>query len=277
LALSKQLEGLERRRSVPAPTRSYPAELDIEMVFVEGGTFTMGCNGTTDAPCYTISDKLETPTRTVKVSNFSMGKFEITRAQWKAVIPSNHPLYNRGSFTTDDQLPIESISWLDIDTAFLPRLNRITGKSYRLPTSTEWEYAARGCKAGKCDGYKYSGSDAINDVAWSTGSVSYIVGQKKPNGLGIYDMSGNVWEWCYDIWAPNYYTVLQNGAVDPKLTECGTNNSLGGSGCTAANRVRRGGSFLNGDYPHPRPAHRDNSPANNSSSNRGFRVALPAQ
>jgi formylglycine-generating enzyme required for sulfatase activity len=205
LALSRQLDGPGRRPSAPA--RSYPAELDIEMVRVEGGTFTMGCTTEQGADC--AAD--EKPAHTITVSSFSIGKYQITRAQWIAVMKGHGTLSNPGNWKTDDQLPIESVSWFDIDTVFLPRLNALTGRTttatkYRLPREAEWEYAARGCKAGKCDSYKYSGSDNIGNVAWysdnSGGGITHPVGQKEPNGLGIYDMSGNTWEWCYDWYAP---------------------------------------------------------------------------
>ncbi|MDR3189358.1 MAG: formylglycine-generating enzyme family protein [Prevotellaceae bacterium] len=267
-ALAQQLNGPERRRSTPTPTRAYPAELDIEMVFVTGGTFQVGCNGGTDAPCN--GDNRETPQRTVTVSSFSIGKYEITRAQWIAAMKGHPTLSNPGNWKDDDQLPIETVKWNEVDTAFLPRLNALTGKQYRLPTSTEWEYAARGCKAGQCDAYKYSGSNDLGEVGWclsNSSSRTHPVGQKKPNGLGIYDMSGNVEEWCSDWYDANYYkNTLTDGTVNPKGPDNG------------ANRIVRGGNYgdaITGFYP--RVASRHSRGFTLANSYTGFRVVLPAQ
>jgi formylglycine-generating enzyme required for sulfatase activity len=271
LALTKQLEGQGRRRSAPAPARTYPAELDIEMVFVEGGTFTIGCNGTTDAPCHT--DGREVPTRTVSVSSFSIGKYEITRAQWMAVMKGHATLANPGTWKDDDQLPIEAVSWFDVDTAFLPRLNALTGRTtaatkYRLPTTAEYEYASRGCKAGKCDAYKYSGSNVIGDVGWVSTNRTRPVGQKKPNGLGIYDMSGNVFEWCSDGVDNSYLkNTLKDGAVNPTGPAFGSNGS----------RAIRGGGWNYDASIWPRVAARPGRIATVHDNDVGLRVALPAQ
>jgi formylglycine-generating enzyme required for sulfatase activity len=256
-ALAQQLNGSGRRRSAPAPVRNYPAELDIEMVFVEGGAFQMGCTGST---CYSAD---ASPSHTVTVKSFSIGRYEVTRAQWKAVIPSSHPLYNAGNNSSDDQLPIENMSWLEIDTAFLPRLNALTGKKYRLPTEAEWEYAARGCKAGVCENYTYSGSNNVSDVAWYGGIAStHPVGQKKPNGLGIYDMSGNVWEWCKDWYSASYYA--SSPSANPENTTASTA------------RVRRGGGW-NGDITWSCVSTRYSNTPNGRSVGTGLRVVLPAQ
>ncbi|MDR3188612.1 MAG: formylglycine-generating enzyme family protein, partial [Prevotellaceae bacterium] len=142
-ALAQQLDGTERKHRTPAPAHSYPAELDIEMVRVLGGTFTMGCTPEQGSACSATANK-EYP-HSVTVRSFSMGKYLITRAQWLAVM-KNHPiaaLADPNYWKDDDQLPIEQMSWLDVDTVFLPRLNALTGKNYRLPTEAEWEYAAR--------------------------------------------------------------------------------------------------------------------------------------
>jgi formylglycine-generating enzyme required for sulfatase activity len=275
LALAKQLEGQGRRHSAPATARSYPAELDIEMVRVEGGTFKVGCNGTTDVQesdgkCFT-ADKRETPQRTITVSSFSIGKYEITQAQWRAVMKGHPTLSDPASWKTgDDQLPIENICWFDVDTAFLPRLRALTGKQYRLPTNAEWEYAARGCKAGVCDPYKYSGSDVLGDVAWygeNSGSRTHPVGQKKPNGLGIYDMSGNVWEWCSDWFDTNYYTnTLKDGDVNP----------TGPTGLASGTaRVERGGGWGSGASPLSRVACFSGTAPSSRGNTRGIRVVLP--
>jgi formylglycine-generating enzyme required for sulfatase activity len=271
LTLAKQLEGQGCRHIATAPARSYPAELDIEMVRVEGGTFTIGCNGTTDVQpstgnCY-ADDKREIPQRTITVSNFNIGKYEVTRAQWLATMKGHATLSNPGNWKDDDQLPIEMVSWMSIDTAFLPRLRALTGKQYRLPTDAEWEYAARGCRAGVCENYKYSGSDVIGDVAWYAGNSSgrtHPVGQKKPNRLGIYDMSGNVWEWCSDWWNANYFQdTLTDGTVNPT------------GPTTGSDRVGRGGRWDNNADIWPRVASRNYGAPNLTRSYWGFRLVLP--
>jgi formylglycine-generating enzyme required for sulfatase activity len=270
LALSRQLDGPGRRLSAPAPVRSYPAELDIEMVRVEGGTFKIGCNGTTDAPCYTGNDR-EIPQRTITLSSFSIGKYEVTRAQWIAVMKDHPTLSNPGTWKDDDQLPIELVSWNDVQE-FLTRLNELTGRTtegtkYRLPTNAEWEYAARGCKAGACDNYKFSGSDVIDDVAWySLNSSSRIhpVGQKKPNGLGIYDMSGSLFVWCSDWYDYNYYkNTLKDGDVDPKGPASGSM------------RVMRGGCMLDDALLYNRVASRNGKDPSVRVNHIGFRVVVP--
>jgi formylglycine-generating enzyme required for sulfatase activity len=261
-ALARQLEGPARRPSAPAPTRSYPAELDIEMVFVEGGTFTMGCTPEQTSDCSTTAD-VEYP-HNVTVNNFHIGKYVITRAQWNAVIPANHPLASRGNYRYDDQLPIEMVSWHDIDTAFLPRLNRITGKSYRLPTEAEWEYAARGGK--KSQGYKFSGSSNLTEVGWvdyNSGNMTHLVGQKKPNELEIYDMSGNLWEWCRDWYNISYYKT------SPTNNPVNTTESTNG-------RVRRGGRAGSVEM-YCRVAARNYNLPSDYFYYIGFRVVLPAQ
>jgi formylglycine-generating enzyme required for sulfatase activity len=257
LALAKQLEGPGRRHAAPAPTRNYPVELDIEMVFVEGGTFQMGCTAEQENDCN--SDGREKPVHSVTVSSFWIGKYEVTRAQWIAVMAGTN-LADAGSRKNDDQLPIETVSWENVQE-FLTRLNNITGKSYRLPTEAEWEWAARGGQQSK--GYKYSGGNDMNEVSWNlniANRTTYAVGGKKPNELGIYDMSGNVFEWCSD-WYDSYSNAAQQ---DPTGPLSGTNRVIrGGDGFLATSlgwlRVSARLSF--------------NSPTYNV----GFRVVLPAQ
>jgi formylglycine-generating enzyme required for sulfatase activity len=261
LMLAKQLEGSGRRHSTSAPARSYPAELDIEMVFVEGGTFQMGCQ---DDACRTN----ELPVHSVTLSSFSMGKYEVTRAQWLAVMADHPTLANPGTWKDEDQAPIESVSYDDITgvDGFLERLNGLTGKNYRLPTEAEWEYAARGGKHQSP--YKYSGSDNFDEVSHYVIGRSQPVGGKKPNALGIYDMSGNVMEWCSDWYNATYYTTIQNGATNPTWSDYGTY------------RVCRGGRFT-GDINFHRVAYRLYSSTYTLPTLRtahvGFRVVLPAQ
>jgi formylglycine-generating enzyme required for sulfatase activity len=191
------------------------------MVQVEGGTYTMGCTSE-----QTNCSDNEKPAHSVTLSNFSIGKYEVTRAQWVAVMEGHATLANPGTWKDDDQLPIEMVSWDDIcgKDGFLDRLNTLTGKSYRLPTEAEWEYAARGCKGSEsggnatCENFLYSGSNDANEVGWHKGNSlmrTQPVGQKKPNRLGIYDMSGNLWEWVYDRYAVYTNAAATNPTVPP--------------------------------------------------------------
>jgi formylglycine-generating enzyme required for sulfatase activity len=280
-ALAKQLEGPERRRSAPVPTRSYPAELDIEMVRVEGGTFLMGYNAASDG----AKDVNMMTQHEATVANFNMGKYEVTQAQWNAVMKgttyenifwwggnrnntSTTPSVNCGSVPCDDQRPVEYINWDEITNAtngFLKRLNDMTGrtgtgKEYRLPTEEEWEYAARGCRGGQCEYLTYSGSNTLNEVSWNntnSGNTTRPVGQKIPNRLGIYDMSGNVWEWCENCWRADYTTNVT---------------------CTAtSNRVCRGGNCSDGNLGGHRVVARLNYIYTNRHLSVGFRLAMDAQ
>jgi len=185
------------------------------MVLVEGGTFEMGSNN---------GESDEKPVHSVTIKSFYIGKYEVTQKEWVEIMGTN-PSYFKG-----DNLPVECVSWNDVQE-YISKLNAKTGGKYRLPTEAEWEYAARGGNQSK--GYTYSGSNTIDDVAWYYGnsnSKTHEVGTKGPNELGIYDMSGNVWEWCSDWNGESYYS--SSPGTNPQGPTSGTY------------RVLRGGSWL---------------------------------
>ena len=204
----KAREAAEAKRREEEQKRN---SVNIEMVYVAGGTFMMGA--TSEQGSDAAYD--EKPAHNVTVSSFYIGKYEVTQKQWVEIMGSN-PSYFKG-----DNLPVEQVSWNDIQD-FIKKLNAKTGKNYRLPTEAEWEFAARGGNNSR--GYKYSGSNTLSNVAWYTdnsGSKTHPVGTKSPNELGIYDMSGNVNEWCSD-WYGSYssnsrrssgsYRVMRGGS-----------------------------------------------------------------
>ncbi len=183
--------------------------ISIDMVRVEAGTFTMGATAEMKDPY-----DWEKPTHRVTLTNdYYIGKYEVTQALWQAVMGKN-PSEDKG-----DNLPVEQVSWDDCQE-FLSKLNRITGKTFRLPTEAEWEYAARG--GNKSRGYQYSGSNNLSDVAWywdNSGYETHAVGTKQPNELGIYDMSGNVEEWCQD-WSGEYSSSSQVNPTGANSGNC---------------------------------------------------------
>jgi formylglycine-generating enzyme required for sulfatase activity len=187
-----------------------------EMVFVKGGTFIMGCTNEQSNNC----TKKELPPHSVTVNSFSIGKYEVTQAQWEAVM-GNNPSHFKG-----DSLPVEQVNWDDIQ-GFIRKLNTRTSNVYRLPTEAEWAYAARGGNVSQ--GYTYSGSNNIDDVAWywgNSGGTPHAVGTKSPNELGIYDMTGNIVEWCND-WYGDYSSLPQ---TNPKGAKSGVGRVVRGGG-----------------------------------------------
>jgi serine/threonine protein kinase len=223
----------------------------IAMVYVQGGTFWMGCTSEQGSDCYD-DEKLA---HQVMLNSFYVGKYEVTQAQWKAVM-GNNPSRFKG-----DNLPVERVSWDDVQE-FIRKLNAQTGKRYRLPTEAEWEYAARGGNRGR--GYKYSGGNSVENVAWlatNSGSATHPVGTKSANELGIYDMSGNVWEWCSDWYGGAYPASAQS-------------NPAGAS--FGFNRVDRGGSW---DYDAGgcRVASRGSNSPGLSYNDLGFRLACSSE
>jgi formylglycine-generating enzyme required for sulfatase activity len=219
--------------------------VSFTMKEVAGGTFTMGATSEQGSD----AGNNEKPAHQVTLSNYYIGETEVTQALWHAVMGSN-PSFRKGV-----NLPVEQVSWDDCQE-FIKELNRITGKKFRLPTEAEWEYAARG--GNKSKGYKYSGSNNIDDVAWygNSGSNTHTVKTKTPNELGIYDMSGNVWEWCSD-WEGSYSSNAQTNPTGPS---------------TGSYRVVRGGNWSLGAR-FCRVSYRNSNAPGNRISNLGLRLA----
>lgn len=227
------------------------------MVAVQAGTFQMGStNGDTD----------ERPVHNVTISNdYYIGETEVTQALWKAVTgysPTKDASLWQASFGKGADYPAYYISYKDVQ-AFIAELNRMTGETFRMPTEAEWEFAARGGK--KSQGYTYCGSNTVGEVAWYEGNSerkTHPVKTKAPNELGIYDMSGNVWEWCADVYSGSYYS--SSPAVDPTGADAGTSYVL------------RGGCYC---YPaaNCRNADRSNSPQTARYNYFGFRLAMSAE
>ncbi len=181
--------------SLAEPLRSHLKKLMADMVLVEGGTYMMGDpNGDWDNEyCIEVPHK-------VTLSSFYICKYEVTEALWTAVMGSNPSDHKLG-----DNYPVERVNWYDCQD-FVEKLSELTGRHFRLPTEAEWEYAARGGKRSR--GYRYSGSYALDEIGWHVGNAHYYkreVGTKKPNELGLYDMTGNVSEWCQDKLDIEYY------------------------------------------------------------------------
>ncbi len=205
------------------------------MVAVKGDTFTMGMTVEQESEAFDV----EQPAHEVALSSYLIGQTEVTQALWQAVMGSNPSYFSsRNNYATNLQRPVEFVSWNDCQT-FITKLNQLTGKTFRLPTEAEWEFAARGGNLSL--GYKYSGSNNPDDVAWfwfnipshdNAGYGTQIVATKAPNELGLYDMSGNVFEWCQDCYG-SYSSDAQTNPVGPS---------------TGYNRVFRGGSWVNYGY-----------------------------
>ena len=212
--------------------------VSIEMIRVKSGSFDMG-------------NVFNEPIHRVTLTNdYYLGKYEVTQALWKTVM-GNNP-----SFFKEDNNPVEQVSWDDCQI-FIEKLNALTGFHFRLPTEAEWEYAESGGR--KSRGYRYSGSNTLGDVAWhngNSGSKTHTVGTKQPNELGIYDMTGNVAEWCQDVYGP-YASGPQNNPMGAKAGK---------------NRVVRDGDYSH-DFKILREPRLDLSPEARSRM-LGFRLAL---
>jgi formylglycine-generating enzyme required for sulfatase activity len=234
-------------RPLPPPfTEKLANGIRLEMVSLPAGKFLMGSAESDD----------EKPPHQVKVNSFAIGKYPITQAQYEAVMGTNP-----SRFKNNPQNPVEKVSWNDAQ-AFCQKLSRITGKTYRLPTEAEWEYA---CRAGTTTRYYFGDNDnQLGNYAWydgNSGNKTHPVGQKKPNGWGLYDMIGNVWEWCEDDWHDSYA-----GAPDDGTAWLGNDNDY---------PIVRGGSW----YYDPNvccSASRHNSNRRGLDYSLGFRVVCGA-
>ena len=232
-----------------ATTKTYTVGgVSFKMVAVAGGTFTMGATAEQGDDAYSG----EYPTHQVTLSSYAIGETEVTQELWQAVMGSN-PSWFKGNL----QRPVECVSWNGCQE-FITKLNQLTGETFRLPTEAEWEYAARGGNRSK--GYKYAGSNTIGDVAWywdNSSSTTQTVATKSPNELGLYDMSGNVREWCQD-WYGSYSSGAQTNPTGPT---------------SGSDRVDRGGSWSN-DARNCRVSIRFNDTPSSSYDDLGLRLAF---
>ena len=232
----------------PVQTETFTVNgVSFTMVAVEGGTFMMGASESDPD----VFDG-ERPQHQVTLSSYSIGQTEVTQELWKAVMGDNP-----SKFTGTANLPVEQVSWYDCQE-FITKLNKLTGRTFSLPTDAEWEFAARGGNRSK--GYKYSGSNNIDNVAWykdNSGNKTNVVATKSPNELGLYDMSGNVWEWCHDFYS-KYIAEAQTNPIGNIPDD---------------QRGMHGGSW-NFNSSFCRVCHRNRDVADHTASHLGFRLAL---
>jgi len=234
-----------------APVDPKMAELaktiEAKMVLIEGGSFTMGCVIPNDTECYAQ----ERPRHTVTLNNFYMCKFDVTQKEWKALMGTTPS----GKWCAE--CPVVNVTWFDAQQ-FINKLNQISNKNYRLPTEAEWEYASKG--GNKSHGYKYAGGNDATAVAWYDSTIAkeiHPVGQKAANELGLYDMSGDVWQWCSDWFNDKYYS--NSPSNNPSGPASGTSRSV------------RGGSWW-GPLRDCRIANRDQFPPESKDDDVGFRI-----
>lgn len=235
------------QQKVEIPQTSKDILADTKMVLVRGGIFNMG-------DTFGDGHNDEKPVHEVNLDDFYIGATEVTQAQWVKIMGSNHSHFNNCV-----NCPAGNVSWNDVQE-FLKRLNSITGMEYRLPTEAEWEYAAR--SGGKNEKWASTNSKAeLSGCAWynvNSGRKAHPVGTKNPNRLGIYDMSGNVWEWCSDFYGKNYY--VKSAQKNPKGPSSGVFHVLrGGSWKFASVNLRTSDRSLN--------------PPNSKYNDTGFRIA----
>jgi formylglycine-generating enzyme required for sulfatase activity len=263
IKISKELIGkvkskLDKYNDYPVSQKQHPMAImnyietindhSFEMVYVQGGSFIMG-----DGLDY------DNPKHKVTLSNFLIARYPVTQKLWKAVMGEN-PSYFQG-----DNLPVEQVSWEDAQ-AFIARLNTFTDKIYKLPSEAQWEYAAIGGIYKDEHSLEYAGSNQLEEVAWYNNNSerkTHPVGQKKPNALGLYDMSGNVFEWCMDAYDSDFY----------KSHEAKKLNPLNGNYEFNSYRCLRGGSWYN-DFFNCRVRSRLNFYPRHRYNGSGFRLVM---
>lgn len=251
------LAGCKDEKDEPTPDKNAIESFTVNgvsfnMVKLKGGSLTMNM----ELPLTPTVVLYQDSTLDVTLADYSIGQTEVTQALWQAVM-GNNPSYfssneifmveKEGEFEDDLNRPVEWVSWDDCQ-AFIEKLNELTGRHFRIPTEAEWEFAARG--GNKTHGYPYAGSDNIDDVAWclgNTDNMTHPVGQKKPNELGLYDMSGNVREWCLN-------------SISYRMAD----------GTSYAYRIVRGGSYCQMCFVW----YRDRATQNVKGSSLGLRLAM---
>lgn len=219
---------------------------DFEMIYIEGGTFVMGSDNAS-------AEADEMPAHSERVKSFYLGKYEVSQKTWTKIMRLNP------SYFKDGNNPVESVSYNDI-MVFLKRLNSRTGKKYRLPTETEWEYAAKGGIFR--DTMQFSGGNNLDIISWhkqNSDEKVHNVGTKEPNILGLYDMTGNVHEWCDDV----YFGTNYNGETVNPIKD-------------GIKFVFRGGCFIS-DAEHCRITNRNYTSCDTRNFSLGFRLALDAE
>lgn len=213
---AQQSKKKKSKIALPLVSKELLDSIQNNMVWITGGKFIMG-NDAGEAD--------ERPAYEVTVDGYAINKYPVTQRQWVAIMGSNP-----SEFAGCDQCPVDKVTWDDAQR-FIEILNELTGKKYALPSEAEWEYAAKGGKNWKQ--FRYSGSDDIDEVGWyagNSGRKPHPVGEKMPNSIGLYDMSGNVWEWCQDWYNKFYYEQNED------------NNPVGPA--SGSGKVRRGGSWF---------------------------------
>ena len=244
--------GIYTEEPSPVYTQTFSVNgVQFTMVDVEGGTFMMGATEEQGDQAFNS----EKPAHEVTLSSFSIGETEVTQGLWSAVMGDIPQQQLSGS-----EYPVMNISWYDCQT-FVSKLSQLTGRTFRLPTEAEWEYAARG--GNHSNGFMYAGSNDIDEIAWiddNCGNQYHEVAMKKANELGLYDMSGNMWEWCQD-W---YGTYPSEAVVDPTGPE------------TGSYRIFRGGGWLD-EARDCRVSRRYNFTPSSTDYSLGLRVVLELQ